>query len=341
MSRDEGFLRAIRDNPDDDGSRLVYADWLEEHGDERGEFIRLQCALATMPTDDPQRPELETRQKQLLGDQKFRWDRLRPEWVGPLSELVQGWEFHRGFVEDVSLPARTFLTQADVLFRLSTVRYVHLTQAGEHVRALAASPHLAQLTTLDLFDNLIGDAGVEALVASPHLTRLTKLSMGGCQIRERGVRALAGSRLLAQLTSLDLGSNYLQTAGVQSLLDSPYFIQLTELNLSGDVMNDVYDSSWFLLPNIGEDGVIFLASSPAVARLTTLDVAWNGVGARGFEALLTSPYLENLTSLHVYENNRYNYVISHNTALGNDVIQAFRARFGNRVSFVEDRYLIA
>jgi hypothetical protein len=34
-------------------------------------------------------------------------------------------------------------------------------------RALAASPHLTGLTTLDLDGNAIGEAGVQALAASP------------------------------------------------------------------------------------------------------------------------------------------------------------------------------
>lgn len=43
------FLRAIIDHPEDDGVRLIYADWLEEHGQaERAELIRVQCALAAL-----------------------------------------------------------------------------------------------------------------------------------------------------------------------------------------------------------------------------------------------------------------------------------------------------
>jgi uncharacterized protein (TIGR02996 family) len=52
------FLAAIRDDPEEDGLRLVFADWLEEQGDTRGEFIRVQCALAGMDGDDPRRDEL-------------------------------------------------------------------------------------------------------------------------------------------------------------------------------------------------------------------------------------------------------------------------------------------
>ena len=40
------LLQAAREQPENDGPRLVLADWLEEAGDSyRAEFIRLQCAL--------------------------------------------------------------------------------------------------------------------------------------------------------------------------------------------------------------------------------------------------------------------------------------------------------
>lgn len=40
------LLRAVLAEPDDDGVRLVYSDWLEEHGEpERAEFIRVQCRI--------------------------------------------------------------------------------------------------------------------------------------------------------------------------------------------------------------------------------------------------------------------------------------------------------
>jgi uncharacterized protein (TIGR02996 family) len=47
MNEREAFLLAICENPDDDTPRLVFADWLQEHGDEaRAEFIRVQIELA-------------------------------------------------------------------------------------------------------------------------------------------------------------------------------------------------------------------------------------------------------------------------------------------------------
>jgi uncharacterized protein (TIGR02996 family) len=46
MSDEAAFLSAIEAAPADALPRLVYADWLEERGDSRAEFIRLQQQLA-------------------------------------------------------------------------------------------------------------------------------------------------------------------------------------------------------------------------------------------------------------------------------------------------------
>lgn len=50
-----GLLDAIKAAPGDDAPRLIYADWLEENGQEaRAEFIRVQVALAKLETDSRQ-----------------------------------------------------------------------------------------------------------------------------------------------------------------------------------------------------------------------------------------------------------------------------------------------
>src|SRR3712207_7138456 len=49
MTDSDLLLDAIAAAPDDDGPRLVYADWLEEHGEQaRAEFIRAQVELARL-----------------------------------------------------------------------------------------------------------------------------------------------------------------------------------------------------------------------------------------------------------------------------------------------------
>jgi uncharacterized protein (TIGR02996 family) len=45
MSDEMSFLRAMEADPANHHLRLVFADWLEEHGDPRSELIRLTHAL--------------------------------------------------------------------------------------------------------------------------------------------------------------------------------------------------------------------------------------------------------------------------------------------------------
>src|SRR3954466_3476753 len=80
MPDDDAFLRAILDHPDDDLPRLVYADWLDEHGDPgRAEVIRVQGERARLPEDDPRRADLEDREAALLLAHEERWRQELPE----------------------------------------------------------------------------------------------------------------------------------------------------------------------------------------------------------------------------------------------------------------------
>lgn len=46
---EQAFLETIRKNPEDDDARAVYADWLEQRGDPRGEYLRLELQLHRIP----------------------------------------------------------------------------------------------------------------------------------------------------------------------------------------------------------------------------------------------------------------------------------------------------
>src|SRR5258708_3140171 len=120
MARDRAhdpFLTAILDNIDDDLPRLVYADWLEERGDPRGEFIRVQCTLARMTESDPRWQDVKAREKALLG-------KYRETWIEPIRGLIRDEEFHRRFVEQGTGDAVQFLANADTLFRRTPLRHL-------------------------------------------------------------------------------------------------------------------------------------------------------------------------------------------------------------------------
>jgi uncharacterized protein (TIGR02996 family) len=61
MREDDAFVRAILADPRDDSTRLVYADWLEERGDSRGEYLRLEAKLASVPVDGSEAPAIRER----------------------------------------------------------------------------------------------------------------------------------------------------------------------------------------------------------------------------------------------------------------------------------------
>src|SRR5215213_5024358 len=96
MSDEAALLRAIREHPDEDTPRLVYADWLQEYGDDedRAAFIRLECELARLPPADRRRSVLLQRRRTLWEAHKGRWRAAVPHTRGV---RVYGEATARGF----------------------------------------------------------------------------------------------------------------------------------------------------------------------------------------------------------------------------------------------------
>jgi uncharacterized protein (TIGR02996 family) len=73
MVGDEAFLRAVADDPTDETTRLVYADWLDERDDPRGEYIRLQVEIERTAPHTDRYVALRTRLKALRGHIDSIW----------------------------------------------------------------------------------------------------------------------------------------------------------------------------------------------------------------------------------------------------------------------------
>jgi uncharacterized protein (TIGR02996 family) len=284
----DALLRAIQDNPDDDSLRLVYADWLEERGDVRGEFIRVQVELARGPGDARRRRKLRRRERELL-EQRYR------EWAGPLlaglveeaypelrvlggrliwnRERVWKWMFRRGLVEAVALEALQFLDSADALFRahpLQEARLVGAWSAVETVEKLTALPQLRRLSALRLtpttswgnsefspgYTRGMRDTGAQLLAACPHLGGLRSLSLASHDLGEAGAGALAASPHLAGLKELDLSRNQVGAAGAAALAASRHLTGLVRLNLAQNRLD--HDTTHLLRSRFGA-GVSFRA----------------------------------------------------------------------------------
>jgi len=73
VNDDQALLRAVLADPDNVGARLVYADWLEERGDSRGEFLRISAALAALPALDKRGDSLKARLQELRQTIDPKW----------------------------------------------------------------------------------------------------------------------------------------------------------------------------------------------------------------------------------------------------------------------------
>jgi uncharacterized protein (TIGR02996 family) len=290
------FLEAIRDRPDDDAPRLVYADWLEEHGDPaRAEFIRAQCAAERLDPNDPRRGPLEDRAAAL--EQAHA-----PEWLGTLNESVDrslsrgeksSWRFRRGFLYRVRLRPRWpgFLRAAGDLLACEPIEELVLVASKQPLERLLAEVAAAPLDCLRslswCYSAPLRPEGVELLASSPRLPRLTALAPYG-PVPVETLRALASPPLGGRLTSLQLEANPGEGAEVLAVLTrAPGLPSLRSVDLKGCPPTD--------------DGLRRLASCAPLGRLSELSVcAVDDLTARGMAHLVKSPLWGRLTRLALY-----------------------------------------
>jgi uncharacterized protein (TIGR02996 family) len=311
---ERAFFDRIRDAPDDDAPRLIYADWLDEHDQpDRAEFIRLQCALDRLPDDDPRRPELRERERLLSEANEDRW-------TASLRPLVSAWEFRRGVVDRVSVDAHQFLDAGTAIFDLAPVRKVRFVNVGEHLTELVQSPQLRLIRELDLAGNDLGNRGPNLLAKSRHLVRLDSLDLGFTELGDKGLQALAGSPVFSSLRRLQINdNNHLGVPGMRALSESQFLTSLVELDISGNSLSALALRPLFESPlaerldrlalqrnRLGDAGMESLVVSPVFARMIAKDLALDlrrlEIGPMGAKALAASPAIERVESLDLEGN---------------------------------------
>ena len=71
------FFRAIKENPDDDTPRLIFADWLQERGDAAPGLARRisasVCLRHRLSPDDPNYGVLKRREGELFTQNRWNW----------------------------------------------------------------------------------------------------------------------------------------------------------------------------------------------------------------------------------------------------------------------------
>jgi uncharacterized protein (TIGR02996 family) len=269
MADRDAFLAAIRADPDDDTNRLVYADWLDDHGQpQRAEFIRLQCELARLPPADPRRPALQGRERELLRAHRRAWAAELPPLAG-----VRWVPFERGFAaRAVFNTLKAFTDRFE-----EAVTYAPLTQvvlrnlSARSIVRLASVAHLRQVRELVLLDCLPDDDSAGALASSPHVAGLRALYLTHGSVTDVGAFALAASPHLGQLGVLSLASTRVGAAGVLAVLDSPQLGGLRQLYCWGN--------------SIGDGGADALLRAERLDRLEEIILGGCGIGRERADAL--------------------------------------------------------
>jgi uncharacterized protein (TIGR02996 family) len=317
-TQESALLRAVYADPHDDAPRLVYADWLDETGQrERAEFIRVQIALTNVADDDPRRPALEKRERQLLKAHGKGWKASDHPWL-------RGAGFERGFLmpKPRVMTGKQFAALDPEQFGAAPLWDVRLTKVAKCAEQVAASPCLARLRGLYMEEEYdFGDAGATALAASPYLGNLTTLSLVSCGVHEEGTEAIVAAPGLSRLTALNLTDARMTDRGVFALAAARHLNRLRVLRIG-------YSPSGGL--STGPEAFRAFCANPALANLTELDAGrrvlggdeaaralaeatflptlrdlsleWNGVRAAGLRALLRSPKLGRLRRLELSGN---------------------------------------
>jgi uncharacterized protein (TIGR02996 family) len=336
MSDEKALLAAIWEHPHDDAPRLVYADWLQETNVPaniaRAEFIRLQCELAGLERDDPDRSALLQRAEALRQKYGGKWKAGLPQrlrsvgyWRGfpnpsrtiksadlatvPASEwdAVPLWNISLARYDAETLSA---LAAAAMLVRVGTLRL----DPGRHGKwlnaagttALMRSPHLRNLGKLDFTSTALRLPTVEALFSAPALRSLHDLSFCCCGLPDDLIRLLLGSTIPEQLTELDLQGNHLTWfGGLRPIFaGAGRFVRLRSVGLSLSAGAWPGDMAAFgPLPALRTlhaptAAALALASWPGLATVRALRLHGGaGIGPAEAQALVTSPHLEGLRRL--------------------------------------------
>lgn len=197
MTREAALLTQLAERPDDRALRLVFSDWLQEQGDERGEVIALWARGNLSLTE-------RRRVAKLTALNAARW-------LGPLAAIT---DLHRtrfvgGFVEElVCAPARStelFEALTDEP-RLCTVRSLSVppTQGPAKLGRFLSSPMLRHLQKLEL-----GSTDWQDLfVAPPLATSLApaRVVVGSWGVFHKELAPLKNVKLFQQAKSLALST---------------------------------------------------------------------------------------------------------------------------------------
>lgn len=181
--REEKLIAAVLADPDNDAPRLKFAQWLDDQGNPRGEFIRIQCKLCDLQS----KRKLTARQKgqkgQLANQEQKLLKKHLAEWTAPLADLQVRPEvavFRRGFLWKLEL------------------RDIDVTD-----KSLELLKHVPELERLDLQGSSVTDKGMRHLKA---VSNLCEIDVGETKVTAGSLGELKGLKRLVRVYNYEWGN---------------------------------------------------------------------------------------------------------------------------------------
>jgi uncharacterized protein (TIGR02996 family) len=221
--------------PDDDALRLVYADYLAERGDPRGELITLQIRRhqrARGGGSDAELAEVCRAETGLL-------EAHGKSWLEPVYGWIEDARWDRGFITSITIHADKFANHADKIFEaLPLLREIRLLNGRRNqIAGLVGCPQLARIRHLDFTpDEYVRElADLELLLGGEHLPELEYLRIGyhrpGEGFGAAGGKAIASCPRLGKLRFLEIAGQNLGLAGVRAIVQSTVLSSLEVLRV--------------------------------------------------------------------------------------------------------------
>jgi uncharacterized protein (TIGR02996 family) len=220
MTEREALLEAVFARPGDDAPRLVYADFLDEHGEPaQAAFIRAQVELARHRPDTPEHDR--------IGEGLYGlWDRflaeLRP--AVPSDLMLSPSDFVRGFpAVPVHIPqVSVFRDQSPHWWPRLPIRAISVDLVPWNVAEFVRIPYLARLRQLVLIGEDPHGKIVPRLVKCHYLENLRVLDLSQFPLGPEAAEALAGAEVFRNLTDLHLPYDLRPNRGLHRLLRERY-----------------------------------------------------------------------------------------------------------------------
>jgi uncharacterized protein (TIGR02996 family) len=197
-AEESALIAAVVAAPDDDTPRLVYADWLDEHGrQERARLIRFQCQIEI----------LQAEETTLLEQHARAWGREL------FANGACWWKFHRGFPEEIGISTPDFIAEHQNLNAITPLRRLHLTiPDDDSLTRLSSIVALQQVQSLEIgrdstnahLSGGYGSMGLNALIASKHLGGLRRLDLHSRRLGEADAIRLSEAMTFSRLNHLTL-----------------------------------------------------------------------------------------------------------------------------------------